>query len=198
MSSAGSMEIDFREAGTSHSRRFNTTVYTYEIKLKNVTINEKQARCVLVIEEYFRQIVMLLFSQIPNLSDNDQVRFSVMHPNMDWPLNLPYKTKKNWLGDEITLAISKIMQSNKALRLDERFIVAIHVIKNLEGGGPKKPPKTNESVTPFVPAWRRKIPEPLDLVATYDARKLLKKRSVVTIANYVDMLCLTRAFKEFW
>ena len=136
---SGKMQIEFALVGVKRIKQFRSDVYNYTIRLSGVSIEHGQ--CFNVIEAFFQQVVITLLNEIEELDPTDQVRFTVLHPALNTPLNLQYKSASAWTGDEITLAIAKIIQSGKHIALDDGLVIHIFRTRNVIGGGKRKQPE---------------------------------------------------------
>jgi hypothetical protein len=99
-----------------------------------------------------------------NLSNQDRIRIYVEHPDLEYPISLPFIKVEDLTAEMIVNQISNVLQSNKKLVLDDKIIFQTSIIKFKSGSGGSR-------LDEFI----------------------IKKQSIVKVRNEDDKLCALRA-----
>ena len=163
------LEKDFyeKESVTKHkSKKFRMTATDHTIRFNNVL------RDLDLIESYERTQTIfehLLNDVTQDMNEKDQVRFVLRSEQLDTPISIPFMPVEQLTPEKVFSQIERVIQSNRDFRLNDTVTVDIIHVEAPQGSGRSK----------------RTI---------LDIREYLqKKRSVVTIKNNNDNLCLARA-----
>ena len=68
-------------------------------------------------------------------SRKDKIKITIDHPVLTEPIELPFIFSEDLTPNMITTEISKVMQSNKILTLDNRISFHTLILRYLTGGG---------------------------------------------------------------
>ena len=156
-----------KESVTKHkSKKFRMTATDHTIRFNNVLSDLD------LIESYERTQTIfehLLNDVTQDMNEKDQVRFVLRSEQLDTPISIPFMPAVQLTPEKVFSQIERVIQSNRDFRLNDTVTVDIIHVEAPQGSGRSK----------------RTI---------LDIREYLqKKRSVVTIKNNNDNLCLARA-----
>jgi hypothetical protein len=81
---------------------------------------------------------LLVKSLVEKTYKNDKIRITIDHPVLTARIEFPFVFAEDWTSSMIMSEISKVVQSNKILTLDNNMTFHSLVFKYLRGGGPVK------------------------------------------------------------
>ena len=147
-------------------RKFAIIGMDYEVQFKNTYAN----RDLFEYHNLLHDIFQSLLQNITNgISANDQVRFVLRSPQLEYPISLPFMPRERLTSERVLAEVERVVQSNHEIRLNDSVSVNIVHVEMPRGGTGKRRRQVN-----------------LD-------KYLTNKRSIVRIQNSND-ICLARAF----
>ena len=117
------------------------------------------------LHEIFESLLNTVTEGIPV---NDQVRFVLQSPLLEYPISLPFMSRQRLTTERVLAEIERVIQSNHEFRLNDSVNVNLIHVEMLHGGTGTKRSQINLE------------------------KHLVNKRSIVRIHN-TDKLCLARA-----
>ena len=149
-----------------HSKKFDMTATNYTIRF-NTVLAELD-----LIESYERTQAIfghLLSDLTQDMNERDQVRFVLRSDQLDKPISLPFMTVEQLTSERLFSQFERVIQWNQDFRLNDTVTVDIIHVVSPQGSGRSKR-------------------------TTLDLREYLhKKKSIISINNNGDNLCLARA-----
>jgi hypothetical protein len=103
--------------------------------------------------------------KIPMKSEKDQMRVYINHPDLSVPISFPFIKRDQFQSDMIVKYISKILQSNKKITLDNKLVFRVFIRFSPNGGA------KNKRVIDFI----------------------INKHTLVSVKSEKDQLCGLRA-----
>ena len=146
------------------SRKFKTKSQVYDVSFRPFNQPFDFTR------ELFSDLMTQLY-EVGHVQPRDQVRLSILHPDLDFGIHIPFEHADQLTGHRVLDEIEKVAQSNQAFRIhDGDTHLELTHITMPEGSGRKSFQKT------FSPSGMVK-----------------GKTSMVQIHNSEDCMCLARA-----
>ncbi|KAL4230845.1 hypothetical protein ACF0H5_011219 [Mactra antiquata] len=154
---------DIQRRSERTSRKFRTKAQVYDVTLHRFDESYE------FTSQLFNDMVNQLYDKC-HVRSNDQVRFSIQHPELDFGIHIPFDQALNIRGETLLEEIEKVAQSNQAFRIhDGDTQLEITHIEMPQGSGRM----------PFK--------------ATDLSQLVNLKRSLVRIDNSTDSMCLARS-----
>ena len=112
--------------------KFNSEITTYNVVFKN-----DPSQFVDSIDFMKDMMMKLVENLLKYTSRKDKIKITIDHPVLTEPIELPFVFSEDLTPNMITSEISKVMQSNKILTLDNRITFHTLILRYLTGGGGK-------------------------------------------------------------
>ena len=110
--------------------KFNADTVDYKVKFKNIPSEFIEST------QYMMEIMGAIVKKlIINTKPRDSVRIYINHPVLTNPISLPFVQVMDLTADMIVNEISKVVQSNKILTLDNQISFHTIIMHSITGGG---------------------------------------------------------------
>ena len=158
---------------STNSRKFNTRAERYQINVNPMPPQTDLAQAVAYLRDILDHILQNILTYV---DPRDFVRLVITSPDglLQTPISIPFLRCDNLTVDRIMDYIEKIVQSAFRWLLEGRFNVTLYHVKMPRGGSYRIQGRGKRGIT-----------------AVHEYLKT--KKSVVTIENKYDKLCMARA-----
>ena len=144
---------------TRHVRKFNSELRDYTVKFNQMPSDFISSL------EYLTEIMTNLLAKIKDqINKNDKIQIFINHVELSYPISTPFMLVDDLTPDLLLKSITKVIQSNKKLALDEKITFHANILKSPNGSGGKR-------LTEFI----------------------AKKRCIISVKEENDSLCCLRA-----
>ena len=128
--SASNSNFDLIKTNTKYNKKFYTRTTNYNVIFKNIPTEFIDSVF------YMNEIMQLLVkSLIEECDRRDKIKIIIDHPVLTEPIELPFVIADDLTSSMIMAEISKVVQSNKILTLDNNMVFNSIVLRYLQGGG---------------------------------------------------------------
>ena len=153
--------FNLEEMENKKFKKFNIDRNNYQLKFKNLPNNFVDS------VEYLSKVMHKVLEKFKARShEDDRLSIYIDHPELSDPIHMPFMVMNEVSSDSIINNISKVMQSNKRLTLDDKLTFQTTIYRKKSGSGRK------QNVDDY----------------------LLKKDCIVHVKDEPDSFCLLRAF----
>jgi TPP-dependent 2-oxoacid decarboxylase len=119
-------------ANVKNIKKFNVSTSNYQVVFKNIPSEFIDSIF------YMNVIMQLLISKIVDKCDKrDKIKITIDHPVLSEIIELPFVQAEDLTSNMIMSEISKVVQSNKILTLDNNMIFHSLILRYFHGGGQK-------------------------------------------------------------
>lgn len=115
---------------TRHIEKYNAQLQDYTVQFENLENG--------LIEniELLSELITAVLEKIKeNTTDDDRIKIYINHPELSYPISLPFIKKNDLTANMITNYISMVVQSNKKLALDNNLSFHASILKMTSGAG---------------------------------------------------------------
>ncbi|KAL4225033.1 hypothetical protein ACF0H5_015728 [Mactra antiquata] len=103
---------DIQRRSGKKSRKFRTKAQVYDVTLHRFDESYE------FTSQLFNDMIDQLYDKC-HVRSNDQVRFSIQHPELDFGIHIPFDQALNIRGETLLEEIEKVAQSNQAFRIHD-------------------------------------------------------------------------------
>ena len=148
----------------TYMRKFNTNGTIYKASFQDIEVNEIKE-----ILKALKKIFNALIDDVPKFADDqDLIRLSFQTPELDYPIELPFRKKIHLSADIFLSEIERVLQSYEQFTLDSGLEIDVIHVRMPIGSGRKK--------TDYI-----------------NLEKYLKEKRCIIQINSKDDLCCARA-----
>ena len=121
------------QTNTKNVKKFNASTTNYQVIFQDVPTEFVDSLF------YMNEIMQLLVKSIVSQTDKrDKIKITIDHPVLSEIIELPFVFAGDLTSSMIMSEISKVVQSNKILTLDNNIIFHTLIVRYFSGGGPAK------------------------------------------------------------
>ena len=125
---------ELRKIKDTHMRKFNANAATYKATFKDIEIIDMKE----ILKE-LRNIFNALIEDVTKFADDqDIIRLSFQSPELDYPIELPFRKKSDLTADSILAEIQRVLQSYEQFTLDSGLVIDVIHVKLPKGSGRRK------------------------------------------------------------
>ena len=152
---------ELRKINEKYMRKFNTNAATYRATFRELEITD--------IKEILKTLKMIFNALIEDVTkfadDQDIIRLSFQSPELDYPIELPFRRRVDLIAESFLAEVQRVLQSYEQFTLDNGLEIDVIHVKMPKGSGRIK-------------------------VNYVDLEKYLKeKKCIIQITNRDDLCC---------
>ena len=166
--------FNLRRVDQTHSKKFNTKCTRYLVDITDIPPQANIPDAVNTLRQILHDITDEILHGVP---DNDMVRLVITSDrDLDTPISIPFCLRQNFDIDRVLDVVERVAQSKRKWLLEGRFNITLYHVAMPQGG---------------IVEFHLKKRGDYGINSFY--QYLQSKKSIVTISNKNDRLCMARA-----